>query len=70
MDTVKYVKLASWHIVSGYSRSSRALTLCGRAADDGVLTMREFPADERTCESCFRIAARKVPAIRSPREGS
>ena len=70
MDPVKYVVIASWHIVSGYSRSSRAMTLCGRTAADGVLSMREFPADERTCESCFRIAARKVPAIRSPRDGS
>lgn len=57
---MKYVKMTSWHIIRTFTRGNQILTLCGkrRMADEG----REadaFDSEEKTCESCFRIAAKR-----------
>jgi len=53
----KYVKLRSWHIVSGSeSRGGQARTLCGRYAALNAPRSDSF-GDEKSCESCLRVAA-------------
>jgi hypothetical protein len=56
-----YVKLASWHRVRPLSQVGELVnTLCGRVAE--VKTMRDdFPENEKTCESCLRIARKERP---------
>ena len=53
---VQWVKIRSWHIYRTYTRMfGSALTVCGRAvaAPDVV---NDRPGNERTCETCLRIA--------------
>ena len=56
-----WAKIISWHIVKFDSRGGLHRTLCGRWAPK-MLGPNEniypdFPADEKTCESCLRIKA-------------
>jgi hypothetical protein len=57
----EYVKVRSWHILRTYTRvPEMAVTLCGRLVR-ATETRAELPA-ERSCESCLRIATRRVDA--------
>jgi len=53
---MKWVRLRSWHI-RGYVDDQ--YTLCGRYTPPAAPTLEEFPEDEKTCESCLRIEARR-----------
>lgn len=56
---MKYVKIQSWHIVRLSTRTGQWMTLCGRVAHGlGAETADSF-GDDRTCESCLRIAAKR-----------
>lgn len=52
-----YVRIKSYHILRTWTRvPGRFITLCGRQGNgDAELTF----GDDRTCESCLRIAAKR-----------
>lgn len=61
MSNVQWFKIRSWHIASSaVSRSSVPLSICGRwgSLENGVVApvVENRPANEKTCESCLRIA--------------
>lgn len=54
----EWFRIRSWHIVKTWTRvPGRAISLCGKTGDD-VEHAPYPPADEKTCESCFRIRER------------
>lgn len=56
---VRWFRIVSWHIASGLvSRASHPKSLCGRWADgpESLVLHEDRPGNERTCESCLRIA--------------
>jgi len=51
---MKWVKIKSWHIV-GIDLPDAYLTRCGRRATN-TYTEADLPMDEKSCESCLRLA--------------
>lgn len=52
-----YVRIISWHIISEISiLSGRAVTRCGRLAKPLASVTGVLPADEKSCETCLRLA--------------
>lgn len=57
----EFVKIRSWHIIRTWTRvPRRAVTLCGRRAEGE--SADTLPMDEKSCESCLRIAAKRSEA--------
>jgi hypothetical protein len=56
-----YVRIRSWHITAPGSWS----TLCGRDVATRARVF-VFPADEKSCESCLRIQARRIAQEATP----
>lgn len=55
---MQYIKIRSWHVIRTWTRvPGRAITLCGRDADG--LTENTLPLDEKSCETCLRLATRR-----------
>jgi hypothetical protein len=58
---VRWVRIRSWHIVRSEFTSrgglEMATTACGRRVTGE--TVDDRPGDEKTCETCFRIAGPK-----------
>lgn len=55
-DDVFWVRIRSWHIVRTFTRvQGGAITACGRSVR-GADFVDQRPANERSCESCYRIA--------------
>lgn len=52
-----YVKVDSWHIAEG---DPPVETLCGLDPQDVEDAGPTFPGHEKTCEICFRIAAKAI----------
>lgn len=52
-----YVQIRSWHVLSTWTRVPNVfVTLCGRrGSGDSALSF----GDDKTCESCLRIAAKR-----------
>lgn len=49
----------SWHSFLTYTRSGSVLTRCGRLIPGPDHQLADaLPLDERSCESCLRLAAR------------
>jgi hypothetical protein len=56
-----WIAIRSWHVIRTWTRvPGRAITLCGRTATGESRDI--FPSEERTCETCLRIAARRDDA--------
>jgi hypothetical protein len=54
----RFVRIRSWHLIAGISRANRVMTLCGRMAAIGADEADTF-GDDRSCESCLRVAAKR-----------
>ena len=55
---MKYVKIRSWHLVATPTRAFQTFrTRCGRTVKS-FDTAPELPLDEKSCETCLRLAAR------------
>ena len=52
-----WVKIRSWHIVARHPFGDAYLTMCGRITGGPEITTP--PGNEKSCESCARIALRK-----------
>jgi len=53
-----WIRIRSWHEVRTPTRVPNTyITLCGRQASGE--TRDVFPGDEKTCESCYRVATRR-----------
>lgn len=65
---VRAMKLDSWHLIdSHYAQGSRDdgvryTSICGRDADENVLTGSTLPMSEKTCETCLRIERKRREA--------
>jgi len=54
---MKYVKIRSWHLVAYHARAFQTFrTRCGRTVRS-FDTAPELPLDEKSCETCLRLAA-------------
>lgn len=54
----KWIRIRSWHAIRTWTRvPGRAITLCGLTAEGD--SRLEFPADEKSCESCLRMLAKQ-----------
>ena len=53
---VEWVKIRSWHIVKLLSRGGLIGTYCGRWLPQQTQTVDQLPMDEKSCETCHRIA--------------
>lgn len=55
-----YFKIRSWHITRTISRAGWYIGFCGKVAVPvhGDLLSDELPGDEKSCESCLKIARR------------
>ena len=51
----EYFKIRSWHILKFVSRAGWYFAVCGRVSKKLPETASDFPALEKTCESCLRI---------------
>jgi hypothetical protein len=50
---------SSWHSLMTYTRAGGALTRCGRfVPGPNPRVVDALPLDERSCESCLRLAIR------------
>jgi hypothetical protein len=58
-----YVKIESWHILKGGEEGVE--TLCGKEVSQLWERAADF-GNEKTCESCFRIAADHEPDPETP----
>lgn len=57
----EWIKISSWHIVrSSTNVEGSYLTLCGKAAWGSP--QPGYLADEKTCESCLRVQAKRDAA--------
>jgi hypothetical protein len=61
-----YVKIASWHQVLTPTRAFNTYrTLCGRTVTTDPLAVSrvgpldELPLDEKSCETCLRLATKR-----------
>ena len=54
--TRTYVRIRSWHLLAEGVEDD-ALTRCGRKASALAPVADELPLDERSCETCLRLAA-------------
>ena len=54
-----YVKIRSWHLVFSSPTIGTWRTRCGRTVTirEHVYTTHGFPLDEKSCETCLRLAA-------------
>lgn len=52
-----FIRIRSWHVIRTWTRvPGRAITLCGRTAEGPTAEGR---GDERSCETCLYIKAKK-----------
>ena len=52
---MKWIKIRSWHLAV-IDLGDRYLTRCGRTVLGDTLS--ELPLDEKSCETCLRLAER------------
>lgn len=53
---VQWFKIQSWHIYKFTTRGGQPVSVCGREGDRTAPVVEDRPGDQRTCESCLRIA--------------
>jgi len=64
MDVQRWIQVRSWHIIretwDDVANGTLVVkTLCGIERMWDGTSSETFPADEKTCETCWRLAAKK-----------